>query len=145
MKQKEERDTFSAALFCCRKLRDSRSDSRNHRSQSGHFLRDGKPQLPVHGAVAGCRLHSLLWTFIAAAGAAAAQRHGCKGPGTPLPQELFKQLCVRSRVLPSSSTSLWLSYGEPHNSRSTGRTITGYQRHVAEYAWIMSGVPMAHL
>lgn len=138
MKQEEETDTFRTVLFCCRKLRDSRSDSRSYRSQSGHFLRDGKPQLPAHGAAAGCRLHPLLWSFIAAAGAAAAPRHGCKGPGTPLPQELLKHsVCSR--------TSPCLGYEQPHGTRSTGRTIAADQRRVAEHAWIRNGAPAARL
>lgn len=145
MKQKEETDAFSAALFCCRKLRDSRSDSRSYRSGSGRSLRDGEPQLPVHGAVEGCRPHSLLGAFIAAAGAATAPRHDGKGPGTLLPRELLEQRCDPGRVSPSSSTSLPLSYEEPHHTRSTGTTITGYQRHVAEYEWVVNGVPAAHL
>lgn len=108
VKQKEETDTFSAVLFCCRRLKDSRSS----RSQSGHFLRDGKPQLPAHGAAAGCGLHSPLCTFIAAAGAAAAQRHGCCGPGTLLPREMLRRAVC-------ASTSLCPSYEELHNTRST--------------------------
>lgn len=79
VKQKEETDTFSAVL----RQEAQRQPFRLQKLQVTEraLLRDGKPQLAVHGA--GCRLHALLWAFIAAACATTAQRNQCKGPGTP--------------------------------------------------------------